>query len=412
MKAPRKAIILSAGFGTRMVPLTNKTPKPMMSIWGRPAIDHILTMLEKWGVKEVLVNIHHAPQPLLQYLTRNHKRALSINISFEHEIMGTGGAIRRAEWFIDKAPFWIINGDIAVDVNPKPLLDAYQRMHPSAVLWIKNDTGPRTIIVKRNIVQTFKAPSPGINDTYTFCGLHLVSPTIISAIPKKAFSSIIDTYTDLMKQGHHIAGISVPHCFWADIGTVEGYLDAHREIFRRAIKKQPGGELISSAQLKRMRKIRKDNNIKGFVSIGENVDIKVGATIYDAVIGNNVKIARDADIRNAIVADNTSVHGKVRRMALPLSETADPNLFSAIDKIGLCADSATAEPLEPRGSNRTFTRIRSCSKSVIAVRYSLERPENGLYVSNARFLRNLGVRVPDVLLEREKDNLLIMEDVG
>ena len=131
MRAPRKAFILAAGLGTRLRPLTLDTPKPMLPLWARPMLDRILDRLASWGVRDVLLNLHHAPGPILRYLATQPFPQLRISAVFEPDILGTGGALRNASWFIDQ-PFWLLNADVVADLDPAPLLRAWKRQRPLA----------------------------------------------------------------------------------------------------------------------------------------------------------------------------------------------------------------------------------------------------------------------------------------
>ena len=104
MDAPRKAFILAAGHGTRLRPLTLHTPKPMLPLWGRPMLAHTLAMLDDWGVRDILINLHHAPGPILRYLATAPFPRLRISPVFEPVIRGTGGALRNAAWFRQPTP--------------------------------------------------------------------------------------------------------------------------------------------------------------------------------------------------------------------------------------------------------------------------------------------------------------------
>ena len=89
MKKPKKAIILGAGYGMRMRPLSYATPKPLMPVWGKPVLAHTLDMLERWGVQEVLINLHNAPLPLIDYVRTQNPRNVRIHFSYEPEIAGS-----------------------------------------------------------------------------------------------------------------------------------------------------------------------------------------------------------------------------------------------------------------------------------------------------------------------------------
>ena len=112
MRAPRKAFILAAGLGTRLRPLTLDAPKPMLPLWGQPMLARTLEQLAAWGVEQVLLNLHHAPGPIVRYLAGQPFPHLRISAVFEPVILGTGGALRNAKWFIDE-PFWLLNADVA-----------------------------------------------------------------------------------------------------------------------------------------------------------------------------------------------------------------------------------------------------------------------------------------------------------
>ena len=231
MRRPRKAIVLAAGYGTRLRPLSNAIPKPMMPLLGKPIIEHTIDLLESWGVRDILINLHYLPGPIVNFL-RNRKGHVRIQFSFEPEILGTGGAIRKAEWFIDKEPFWIINADIAADVSPKPLITEFERRRPLAALWLHPHLPPRTVEMQKGRITNFASRSPGKQGTYTFCGLHLVSPALLKYLPQSGSSSIIDAYRLAMKGAKRISGVVVDHSFWSDLGTPGRYLGAHADMVR------------------------------------------------------------------------------------------------------------------------------------------------------------------------------------
>lgn len=229
MRAPRKAFVLAAGFGTRLRPLTLKTPKPMLPLWDRPMLAHTLQMLADWGVREVLVNLHHAPGPILRYLASQPFPQLRISAVFEPEILGTGGALRHAAWFIDQ-PFWLLNADVVADLDPASLLRVWRKSNPLAAGWLTEDTGPRTVRCNRETIRSFHDPHRG---HATFCGLQLLDQRILPFIQPEGFDTIIAAYQRAQKKRHRIAGIFVPGSFWADIGTPAQYVQAHRDTARR-----------------------------------------------------------------------------------------------------------------------------------------------------------------------------------
>ena len=229
MRAPRKAFILAAGLGTRLRPLTLETPKPMLPLWDKPMLARTLEMLAAWGVREVLINLHHAPGPIVRYLASQPFPQMRIAAVFEPVILGTGGALRNARWFVDQ-PFWLLNADVVADLDPAPLLRAWQNRKPLAACWLTEDAGPKTVRCENGIVRDFHDSK---NGHATFCGLQLLDERILPFIAPEGFDTIIAAYRRAQKRGHRIAGVFAPGSFWADIGTPAQYVQAHRDTAQR-----------------------------------------------------------------------------------------------------------------------------------------------------------------------------------
>ncbi len=229
MHTPRKAFILAAGLGTRLRPLTFDFPKAMLPLWDKPMLARTLEMLGSWGVKQVLINLHHAPGPIVNYLRTQPFPQMRISAVFEPVILGTGGALRNAKWFIDE-PFWLLNADIVADLDPAPLLRAWQKQKPLAACWLTEDAGPKTVRCGNGIIRNFHDKTHG---HATFCGLQLLDGRILPFIAKNGFDPLINAYRRAQKKGHRIAGMFVPGSFWADIGTPAQYVQAHRDTARR-----------------------------------------------------------------------------------------------------------------------------------------------------------------------------------
>lgn len=229
MHAPQKAFILAAGLGTRLRPITLETPKPMLPLWNRPMLDRTLAMLASWDVSEVLLNLHHAPGPIIRYLATQPFPRLRISAVFEPVILGTGGALRNAAWFIDQ-PFWLLNADVVADLDPAPLLHAWKTQHPLAACWLTENAGPRTVRCEKGIILHFNDKQ---NGHATFCGLQLLDERILPFIAKEGFDTLIAAYQRAQNKHHAIAGVTVPGSFWADIGTPSQYVQAHRDTAKR-----------------------------------------------------------------------------------------------------------------------------------------------------------------------------------
>jgi NDP-sugar pyrophosphorylase family protein len=362
MRPPRKAVVLAAGYGARLLQLTLCRPKPLCPIWGKPALVHALERLREWGVCDVLVNVHCHAGKIVEYLRLNPIPGLRCQISFEADVLGTGGVLPHARWFLDDDPFWMMNADVLADVPCAPLLKSFASHSALAALWLLPDSGPRTVETEGEWITSFRSTRPGSPGTATFSGLHLVSPRILKFLPEKGETSIVVAYEQAMRAGETILGVRVPDSYWADIGTPKSYLQAHRDIAARAATRRPGHRLYSGPPLSAT------SAEHGFRVIGRNVAIAPSAHVSNAVIWDNVTLGAQASVTNAIIGDNVSVNGPVSYMALRADTLADPELDEILQCLDWPSKDTSVFPLPPRGSARTFTRLQCRRRKAILVR--------------------------------------------
>ena len=140
---PKKALVLAAGLGTRLRPLTFGCPKPMLPLWNVPLLERVLAQLESWGVEEIAVNLHWRPEAVERHLASRGGKA-RVRVSFEPEILGTGGALRPVRDFLGDTPFWMVNADIVASLKPDDLVGAFSSGGGLASAWVEPKKGPRT----------------------------------------------------------------------------------------------------------------------------------------------------------------------------------------------------------------------------------------------------------------------------
>ena len=357
MRVPRKAFILAAGLGTRLRPLTLETPKPMLPLWGEPMLARTLAMLARWGVEQVLVNLHHAPGPIVRYLATQPFPQLRISAVFEPEILGTGGALRNARWFIDE-PFWLFNADVVADVDPAPLLRAWRKQKPLAACWLTTAAGPRTVRCENGVIRDFHDPAP---NHATFCGLQLLDPRILPFIAPAGFDTLIAAYRRAQTKGHRIAGVGVPGSFWADIGTPVQYVQAHRDTARR----------LGHA--------------------GETFTLPAAAVLTPrerALLATSSRFPPTSDLR-PLTSDFRS----------PIEVLPPRGSNREFFRL----------PVDAHACTDVYKQL---SRSLILIRWSPERADNRFYAHHTRFLEALGVPVPHLFLDAPRDRFLAIEDLG
>ncbi|CAB1060245.1 hypothetical protein D1BOALGB6SA_5010 [Olavius sp. associated proteobacterium Delta 1] len=225
-----KAMILAAGYGTRLRPYTDHTPKPLFSIAGRPLLDEIIRRLQKAGCKAVIINTHHLHAQIEAFVA-DQNFSLEIYTRHEPEILGTGGAIKNVSDFWDDQPFMVINADIIADIDLTEIYDGHCRHQPPATLVLCDDPKFNSVIVEQNKwITGFSDQSRGGDPTtgslLTFTGVQVLDPLVLDYIPAGRPYSSIDAFKKILAQGKKLAAIVVPKNRWQDIGTPTSYRQA------------------------------------------------------------------------------------------------------------------------------------------------------------------------------------------
>lgn len=218
-----KAMILAAGFGTRLKPVTENIPKPLIEINGKPVIAYTLDSLKKAGVSAVVINLHHLGNRIEERLGDGSAYGLDIRYSYEPEIKGTAGALLWARRMLDE-PFYLINGDVLSDIDLSLLPQLLQSKNADAVM-VLSEAGPGEADIAhiymdgQAYVKSLFTPSPG-TAPYVFTGIQLLQPGALRYIPKNLDqpSTTMHMYPAMLRDGRLIAG-HVHNGLWIDIGS-------------------------------------------------------------------------------------------------------------------------------------------------------------------------------------------------
>ena len=405
-------MLLAAGFGTRLLPLTREVPKPLLPLWGRTLLDRALDTLAGFGVREVLINLHHGADAIRAHLEAHSHADLHVQLSLESVLLGTGGALVRAAWFLPEAePFWMLNADVAADLNPQPLLDDFACHRPLATLWLVPKLGPQTVEVRKGRVVNLTSPRAGQPDLFTFTGLHLLTKRILEFLPKKeVFASMTPTYTAAMKRGAIVRGVALKGAFWSDIGTPLQYLATHAAVRLAHGRKQRGGRLFDPVFALRAR--LNGIQVNGFVALSDGVRMGQGARLANCVVLPGARIASKVQLHDAIVGGATTVRRDMQGLVGRADRWLDAVEQKAVSRLGFDPRQTVVNALGKRASQRTFMRLVEGNQTAILIRYDPAREENQLYARHARFLRRIGIPVPEILLDWPRQQLCLINDLG
>jgi NDP-sugar pyrophosphorylase family protein len=409
---PTKAVLLAAGFGSRLLPLTREVPKPLLPFWGRTLLDRALDTLAGFGVREVLINLHHGADAIRAYLAKHPRTDVRIQFSVEPEILGTGGALVRAKDFLPATePFWLFNADVVASLDPQPLLEDFAQHRPLATLWLEPRRGPRTVEMRAGRILNLTSPSAGRTGLFTFTGLHLLTRSILGCLPQREeFAGMTPTYAAALARGEIVRGVRLSHAFWADLGTPADYLAAHATVMELHKQHRRGGELFDPGLVQRTAgsKLR----VVTFAALGEDVITSPDITLAASVVLPGARLGPGVELTNAIIGPDTVVSCNATGMVGRAERWLDAAEQKAVGRLGFDPRQTTVATSGVRGSQRTFTRLMCGGRTAILMRHDPAREENTLFARHARFLKKVGLPVPAILLDEPRQHLTIVEDVG
>jgi NDP-sugar pyrophosphorylase family protein len=289
-----KAMILAAGFGTRLFPLTIDRTKPAIPFLGKPLVGYVAEYVAQFGFKEFIVNLHHQPDSVRQALGEGSDFGVHITYTVEEpNILGTAGALDNAKHLLQDEPFLIVNGKIISDIDIAAAVETHKRSGALATMVLK----PNVKREKFTIVETEDGFVKGfgemarplteeeIRDTeheivtpLMFTGIHILDPRVFDYIPPGVYSDIVpQVYRPALEKGDKIAA-HVSEGNWYELSTIPRYLD------------------ISLAMMK-------DQD----VFAGANCEIASSASVRDSVIWDDVTIGDDVQLYRTIIADDVVI---------------------------------------------------------------------------------------------------------
>ena len=240
----RRAMVLAAGFGTRLAPLTHTTPKPLLPVAGRPFLEHILALLRQGGIREVVINLHHLGSLIEAHVGDGARFGLAVRYSRETTILDTGGGIKHAESLLAGEPFFVVNGDSLLEVSLRELADFHCSRGGLATMVLRADPdAARYGLVEldadarvRRIVGLPTGPQPTALRGFMFPGLHALDPAIFAHMePGGVFSITRTTYPAVIAKGLPIFGYEATGR-WINIDTPAALAAADRELRRVPIR--------------------------------------------------------------------------------------------------------------------------------------------------------------------------------
>jgi mannose-1-phosphate guanylyltransferase len=244
--ADMKAMILAAGLGTRLRPLTHDRPKALVTVNGRTLLEICLERLRQFGVREVIVNVHHFADMLGEYLAAQGNFGMRIEISREEELLDTGGGLKQAAWFFQEPgagsdePFLLHNVDVISTIDLAGMMEFHRQQDALATLAVQHRATSRYLLFDSHGQLCGRragldgAPELARRALHTealaFAGIHVLSARLLKMLPEAQAFSIINAYLGLAAQGEKIAAFSADAFRWRDLGRPENIRAAEQEM--------------------------------------------------------------------------------------------------------------------------------------------------------------------------------------
>jgi len=238
-----KAMVLAAGLGTRLRPLTNDRPKALVEVAGRTLLEITLVRLREFGVREVIINVHHFADMVVEYLKKNHNFGMRIEISREDVLLDTGGGLKKAAWFFleegQESPFILHNVDVISTIDLRRMMQFHTENQAFATLAVQDRQTSRYLLFddqlqlcgRRSIKDKrdeLVRPSSQVQ-ALAFSGIHVISPRLLPMISEAGVFSIIDSYMRLAGEGKKIVGFRADEYYWRDVGKLGSLKQAAAE---------------------------------------------------------------------------------------------------------------------------------------------------------------------------------------
>jgi mannose-1-phosphate guanylyltransferase len=309
-------MVLAAGLGVRMRPLTQIKAKPVLPVLNRPLIHWTLDLLAHHGITDVVINLHHLPTTVVLAVGSGRGFGLRVDWSRERRILGTGGGPRRVRDFFGDEPFFLVNGDVAFDFDLTELLARHRAAGARATLALVANPEPRRyspIVTGAGgwVRSLVRLPQSARGRPSLFTGVHVLDPSLLDRLPDGASDIVRDLYAPLIDEGEGVLGLRVRGA-WYDLGGPSLYLRSQLSMLSSGFRGVRRGPLIHpTARVHPRARVARS-------VIGPKAVVDEGAEVAGSVLWDRVRVGMGARVRGSILASGSRVEarGQVEGMVM------------------------------------------------------------------------------------------------
>jgi NDP-sugar pyrophosphorylase family protein len=246
-----KAMILAAGLGTRLRPLTDSRPKALVELAGRTMLEITILRLRDSGIREVIINVHHFPDMILGFLKRNHNFGIRVELSREEVLLDTGGGLKKAAYFFLESlnglesPFILHNVDVISTIDLRRMVQFHTENQALATLAVQDRETSRYLLFDEDFQLCGRRSAHDQKDesirssqrfqALAFSGIHVISPRLFAMMSEEGNFSIITSYLRLAASGERILAFRADEYYWRDLGSPDNLKQAAQDLKQRVV---------------------------------------------------------------------------------------------------------------------------------------------------------------------------------
>lgn len=333
----KKAMVMAAGVGSRLDPLTQYIPKPLVPVANRPVMDILFERLKEIGIKDVIANTYYLSEKIVAHYEKNNM-GMNFNYVCEKELSGTAGGVKKCQFFFDEGQdFLVLSADGLSNADLKAGIEAHKKSGAIATIGIKRismDEIPNFGVVvtdKQGFISEFQE-KPSIKEAKSDCintGIYIFNYRIFDYIPENTFYDFAkNVFPSLMSSGEKINTFVVEE-YWSDIGTLAQYVQSTKDLFdglctfnhSNIIKTDDG------AYIKGKSYVASSAKLIGFNTIGDDCIIGKNVVLNNCIIWDNVEVKDNSVLENCIIASNSEVSARLNNQIIGANQIISEGVY-------------------------------------------------------------------------------------
>ena len=307
-----QAFVLGAGLGTRLRPLTDDLPKPLVPIFQKRLITFAFDHLIDSGITKFFVNTHHLPDRFAEIFPRSTYRDRQIDFHHEPVLLETAGGIANIAESLSQEPLLIYNGDILTDLPIECLIDKHLQAGNIVTLALRSAGGPKDIAFdpkSGRVIDIRNQLGTGRAGEFVFTGVYIVDPKFVQLLERGVKRSVIPIFLELIRRGEKLGAIVLDDGHWWDVGNRDAYLQLHRELPDLNFPSYPVDDPEWQLSIHQTAVVDPTAQARGCSVIGKDCRVEADAILEDTILWPGAQIASRSELASCIVRTRKKVQG-------------------------------------------------------------------------------------------------------